>query len=468
MENKLIRAIQNSNSTSIKKLSSASASSDLLLKIVASAATTDQEDQELSLDIIKLLITNSPTDNTPPRDTELNTVIHLAAADGLDHIISLYLEQYPFVLDWANSEGLTPLHIASQKGNQSTVQLLLDSHADLELTDNEGNTCLHYAAAWGHLKIVLLLIDRGTPFWAKNNATFTASDYAYSFSIQSALQESARAHFESKKQQRHRDRDKIVTTRQQQNTRLNNNSSSKSSSTSTSTPSITSATMIPKISTSPTTTMNTSTPISSTINLPSSTTSTPINISSPSLMISKSPTNSIVTARTVSYLISKDLEAIQDFRTRSTSLATTTTTPESHNTSRLLPLQLVSAGAGGPSSSSSASASSSSTSSSFTLRPRSSTGNLLSHDLGVRHRADSTDSENGVLVGGGGHGGSTIREGLSRLRYLKSGAGSVTTNTTAHVSAGLVSPLVETSLPSTNTHSNTVASDLSIDNNTPT
>ncbi|POV94621.1 hypothetical protein PSHT_16102 [Puccinia striiformis] len=433
MENKLIRAIQNSNSTSIKKLSSASASSDLLLKIVASAATTDQEDQELSLDIIKLLITNSPTDNTPPRDTELNTVIHLAAADGLDHIISLYLEQYPCVLDWANSEGLTPLHIASQKGNQSTVQLLLDSHADLELTDNEGNTCLHYAAAWGHLKIVLLLIDRGTPFWAKNNATFTASDYAYSFSIQSALQESARAHFESKEQQRHRDRDKIVTTRQQQNTRLNNNSSSKSS-TSTSTPSITSAAMIPKISTSPTTTIRTSTPISSTINLPSSTTSTPINISSPSLMISKSPTNSIVTARTVS----------------------------------LLPLQLVSAGAGGPSSSSSASASSSSTSSSFTLRPRSSTGNLLSHDLGVRHRADSTDSENGVLVGGGGHAGSTIREGLSRLRYLKSGAGSVTTNTTAHVSAGLVSPLVETSLPSTSTHSNTVTSDLSIDNNTPT
>lgn len=69
-----------------------------------------------------------------------------------------------FVVDWANSEGLTPLHIASQNGFEAMVnvnrasphlylsgeglltwssQLLLDRDADIELPDAEGNTCLH-------------------------------------------------------------------------------------------------------------------------------------------------------------------------------------------------------------------------------------------------------------------------------------------------------------------------------------
>ncbi|WAR61905.1 hypothetical protein PtB15_12B597 [Puccinia triticina] len=448
---RLNRAIQSANTNLVKRLLAAEPAIDPRNQDPVSRKTSlILATEHANLEICRVLIHVDA--QLISRDLENNTVLHLAAADALDDIITLYHSHYPFVLDWANSEGMTALHVASQRGHESTVSLLLDFQADVELTDNEGNTCLHYAAAWGHLKIVLLLIDRGSPFWAKNNQTFTASDYAFSFSIQSALQESARAHFESKKQQRHqrqhRDRDKERNQRtpaaippdttQPRPSRLglkDSHSSTSTRSTTTTnnnnnTPQILSAPMIPKISTSPTTSITHHPP------------PPPIlpNALSPSASSKPltSPTNSVATARTVSYLISKDLEAIQDFRTRSISLAntTTTTTPTNNNSvnpqhsgpssaplvpespttssfsnSRLLPLQLVSAAA-----------SASSKSSGPSLRPRSSTGNLSNHanpDGTSRTRAGSTDSETGVIIAGPG-----IREGLSRLRYLKSGPSS--------------------------------------------
>lgn len=444
-----------------------------------------------NLEICKILIEEYHVDSDQiSRDLENNTILHLAAAEGLDDIISLYHSHYPFVLDWANSDGMTALHVASQKGNESTVSLLLDYQADVELTDNEGNTSLHYAAAWGHLKIVLLLIDRGSPFWAKNNQTFTASDYAYSFSIQSALQESARAHFESKKQQRnqrqHRDRDKERSQRSGAEREREKDRAYRSGSTSTNsygtdtpipvsrrlglkdshnsslirsnhnTPQLVGGPMIPKISTSPTN----STSLPHTRQIASPAPLAPVGLSTTSLSKPlSSPSNSIATARTVSYLISKDLEAIQDFRTKSNSLGNSTnpthpqppsalppsppalsgslnlTGPESSSppvgsnnlnssSTRLLPLQLISGG------------SSVKGSGRPTLRARSSTGNL-SHQLmsnsdgSIRNRAGSTDSSDspntiGPIITTGGIGSSngsiTHREGLSRLRYLKSSA----------------------------------------------
>ncbi|KAA1092407.1 hypothetical protein PGT21_001700 [Puccinia graminis f. sp. tritici] len=447
---RLNRAIQSSNINLLKRLLNNNSIDPRNQDPVTRKTTLILATEHANLEICRILIQDYQVDSELiSRDLENNTVLHLAAADALDDIITLYHTHHPFVLDWANSDGMTALHVASQKGHESTVSLLLDFQADVELTDNEGNTCLHYAAAWGHLKIVLLLIDRGSPFWAKNNQTFTASDYAFSFSIQSALQESARAHFESKKQQRHqrqhRDRDKdrsqrptgpAVPTNHNHGpdtaqligarpSRLglkdSHNSSPRSNNT---TPQLVSAPMIPKISTSPTTLITAPPPPIVPNTLSPSASSKPLT----------SPTNSVAAARTVSYLISKDLEAIQDFRTRSTSLANTTNpsnpqqaapssaslvpespTTSSFNSTRLLPLQLVSAAA-----------SASSKNSGPSLRPRSSTGNLNNQanpDGNSRTRAGSTDSENGVITSGSG-----IREGLSRLRYLKSGPSSNASN----------------------------------------
>ncbi|KZT12536.1 ankyrin [Laetiporus sulphureus 93-53] len=114
----------------------------------------------------------------------------------------LYYDRYPDILDWANVDGKTALHVAAQRGNEELVRMLCDLGADYDLADNDGNTPLHYASAWGHIPIVQLLIERGCQYLARNNEGFTPSDYAYSTSTRDTLQDTARAQYELNKKAR--------------------------------------------------------------------------------------------------------------------------------------------------------------------------------------------------------------------------------------------------------------------------
>ncbi|KAI1795149.1 ankyrin [Ganoderma leucocontextum] len=114
----------------------------------------------------------------------------------------MYIDRYPDILDWANMEGKTALHVAALKGNEELVRMLCDYGGDFDLADNEGNTPLHYASAWGNVTIVQLLIERGCQYSARNNQGFTPSDYAYSISTRDALQDTARIQFENNKKAR--------------------------------------------------------------------------------------------------------------------------------------------------------------------------------------------------------------------------------------------------------------------------
>ncbi|THH32902.1 hypothetical protein EUX98_g1247 [Antrodiella citrinella] len=55
----------------------------------------------------------------------------------------LYFERYGDLLDWANVQGKTALHVAALKGNEDLVRMLCDFGADVDLADNDGNTALH-------------------------------------------------------------------------------------------------------------------------------------------------------------------------------------------------------------------------------------------------------------------------------------------------------------------------------------
>ncbi|KAI0638094.1 ankyrin repeat-containing domain protein [Trametes polyzona] len=156
-----------------------------------------------------------------PQDSENNTILILLAGarpppstphtpgppdqDFLGatlRMARMYIDRYPDILDWANTEGKTALHVAALKGNEELVRMLCDLGADFDLADNEGNTPLHYASAWGHITVVQLLIERGCQYSARNNQGFTPSDYAYSTSTRETLQDTARIQFENNKKAR--------------------------------------------------------------------------------------------------------------------------------------------------------------------------------------------------------------------------------------------------------------------------
>ncbi|KAI0776111.1 hypothetical protein BD413DRAFT_669289 [Trametes elegans] len=136
---------------------------------------------------------STPHSTGPPDQDFLGATLRMAR---------MYIDRYPDILDWANTEGKTALHVAALKGNEELVRMLCDLYADVDLADNDGNTPLHYASAWGHITVVQLLIERGCQYSARNNQGFTPSDYAYSKSTRDTLQDTARIQFENNKKAR--------------------------------------------------------------------------------------------------------------------------------------------------------------------------------------------------------------------------------------------------------------------------
>ncbi|KAM7542797.1 hypothetical protein Aperf_G00000017180 [Anoplocephala perfoliata] len=64
--------------------------------------------------------------------------------------------------------GLTPLHVAAQRGHKQTLRILLFSGADVGATDKFGNTCLHTAIRYGRASIVKILLASSANVMATN------------------------------------------------------------------------------------------------------------------------------------------------------------------------------------------------------------------------------------------------------------------------------------------------------------
>ncbi|MHB9148172.1 MAG: ankyrin repeat domain-containing protein [Candidatus Amoebophilus sp.] len=80
--------------------------------------------------------------------------------------------------DTLHTNGITPLHIASVKGNIEEVQGLLSQGIDINAKDKDGYTPLHYACAVNSLEIVKCLIEAGADVNAKSNCGALPLDWA--------------------------------------------------------------------------------------------------------------------------------------------------------------------------------------------------------------------------------------------------------------------------------------------------
>lgn len=62
---------------------------------------------------------------------------------------------------YKDSNGDHLLHIASQRGDLRTVQLLVEAGVKIDQTGDMGCTALHYARMNGHDEVAAFLVDQG-------------------------------------------------------------------------------------------------------------------------------------------------------------------------------------------------------------------------------------------------------------------------------------------------------------------
>ena len=108
------------------------------------------------------------------------TPLGLAICCGQDAVVRMILNSRddcrfaPRRLDCHSRTGDTLLHYVAQRGNKTTVQLLLESgHFDIDVCDNSMQSPLHYALSHDHVKVVEALINHGASIEKRNHLWLT-------------------------------------------------------------------------------------------------------------------------------------------------------------------------------------------------------------------------------------------------------------------------------------------------------
>lgn len=84
------------------------------------------------------------------RDRSNRNALHYCAAQDLEQTRDLVAAASiaiaaPELLESADEDGFTPLHLAVIQGNLAMVNLLLANKADVNAVDNEGHSVVHWA-----------------------------------------------------------------------------------------------------------------------------------------------------------------------------------------------------------------------------------------------------------------------------------------------------------------------------------
>merc|ERR1719251_569269 len=94
-------------------------------------------------------------------------------------------------LEFRDSQGATPLHIAAANGYLAVLEFLLDHHCSTEVCDVDLWQPLHAAACWGHLEAVEILSQNGADISAVTRSGETPFDITEDPEIKERLVELA-------------------------------------------------------------------------------------------------------------------------------------------------------------------------------------------------------------------------------------------------------------------------------------
>ncbi|KAH7061025.1 ankyrin repeat domain-containing protein [Paraphoma chrysanthemicola] len=117
---------------------------------------------------------------TNPKGT---TGLHMAARSGLfvvsERFLSKHVRETAIAVNRKDSNGQTPLYLATQHGHKGMAELLLDKGANVNAWGGEYGNALQAASLRGHEQVVKLLLDKGADPNAQGgeygNALYAAS-----------------------------------------------------------------------------------------------------------------------------------------------------------------------------------------------------------------------------------------------------------------------------------------------------
>ncbi len=142
--------------------------------------------------------------------TDAQIDIYEIARNGCAEDLQMVFNNYPNIINVKNKSGFSPLTIASYSGNleiatllakhvenidlnsnvgtplmaavyrnnNDIAKMLLDSGADVNITDAKGTTALHYAIKFKNADLIKVLVNNGADINLKDNKGLSPLDYA--------------------------------------------------------------------------------------------------------------------------------------------------------------------------------------------------------------------------------------------------------------------------------------------------
>ncbi|KAJ1897466.1 Target of rapamycin complex 2 subunit avo2 [Kickxella alabastrina] len=136
------------------------------------------------LDIANYLLEIGHENEATSTDSKGNTVPMVSAKYKHEDICLTYLEKYPHTMSEVNRDGRSAINWAAQNGLNRVIEWILSHGGNINQRDIDGNTPLHHAASWNQYSIVTLLLERDAQIGLKNHKGYTATEYAYSSSME--------------------------------------------------------------------------------------------------------------------------------------------------------------------------------------------------------------------------------------------------------------------------------------------
>ena len=93
--------------------------------------------------------------------TEWPDIMKASFAGDIKCLNTLLKDELQLDVNWQDSNGVTPLVLASREGHTEMVKILLDKDAQVNKQDKSSSSALMMASKQGHTEVVQLLLDHG-------------------------------------------------------------------------------------------------------------------------------------------------------------------------------------------------------------------------------------------------------------------------------------------------------------------